>query len=102
MACIYLAGVIQQELVNGGDTATLSPALSQGRGRTSRGFLLLHLRLLEGERARLHVDVDRVLGREPALEDRFRERVLDLLLDRALERPRPVDRIEPRLRQLAH
>src|SRR5204863_8511115 len=37
---------------------------------------------------------------DPAFEDLFRERILDALLDRALERPRAVDRVETGLCEL--
>ena len=40
------------------------------------------------------VDDDVVAADELALQDLLRERVLELALDRALERPRAVDRIE--------
>src|SRR5438445_4959133 len=50
--------------------------------------------LFELHRAAAIFDADDVLRGEPAFEDLFRERVLDALLDRALERPRAVDRIE--------
>ena len=43
-------------------------------------------------------DLHRVARRILAAEDLLRERVLDLLLDRALQRPRAVDRIEARRR----
>src|SRR5258706_510532 len=56
--------------------------------------------LLEHHAPAAPVDADRVLGREAALEDRLRERILDLRLDGALERPRAVHRIEADLGQL--
>src|SRR5258706_16330035 len=50
--------------------------------------------VLELHRAAAVFDPDDVLRGEPAFEDLFRERVLDALLDRALERPSAVDRVE--------
>jgi hypothetical protein len=38
--------------------------------------------------------MDPVAGRELAPQDALGQRILDLLLDRALERPRAIDRIE--------
>ena len=61
----------------------------------------LALRLLEHHPAAAPVDVDGVLRREAAFEDRFGERILDFGLDRALERPRAVDRVEADLGELA-
>src|SRR6478736_8759412 len=42
-------------------------------------------------------DADAIARDELALQDLLGERILDLLLDGALERPRPVHRIEARL-----
>src|SRR5690349_17396228 len=53
----------------------------------------------EVETGRAHAHPDRVAGGEVAAQDPLRERVLELLLDRALERPRAVDRVESRLRE---
>src|SRR5882672_5540545 len=72
------------------------------------GNLSVRRRLLRGPRGglfELHraaavFDTDDVLRGEPALEDLFRERVLDALLDRALQWPRAVDRIEAGLGEL--
>src|SRR6266705_3253406 len=58
-----------------------------------RGALELH-------RAAAVRDPDQVLRREPAFENPLRERVLDGLLDGALERPRSVDRVETALGEL--
>src|SRR5256885_4256134 len=58
--------------------------------------------LLEAEHPSLRIHPDGVLRRELAFQDRFRQRILDLLLDRALERPRAVDRIESGFRKLGH
>src|SRR5713226_5228081 len=58
-----------------------------------RGALELH-------RAVAVFDSDQVLRREPAFENPLRERILDGLLDGALERPRAVDRIEAGLCEL--
>src|SRR5258708_24236455 len=68
-------------------------------GRLSGGGFFR--RLVEQHPAATPVDVDRVLRREAAFEDALRERVLDLRLDRALERPRAVDRVEADLGELA-
>src|ERR1700757_4807858 len=51
----------------------------------------------KGELAAAHADADAVAGHELSLQDLLGERILDLLLDRALERSRPVHRIEARL-----
>src|SRR5207248_11088937 len=59
-------------------------------------------RLLESERSRLRIHANGVLRPELALEDRFRQRVLELLLDRALEGTCAIHRIEARLRELRH
>src|SRR5436853_7040634 len=56
--------------------------------------LHLSLSLVEAEHAALRIHPDGVLGSELALQDCLRERVLDLLLHRALERTRAADRIE--------
>ena len=56
--------------------------------------------LRERDLAAVRVDLDRVARREAAGEDLLRQRVLDLLLDRALQRPRAVDRVEAGLRDL--
>src|SRR5258708_27807891 len=72
-------------------------SFSQGEARLRGGAGLL---LLEDGLAAAIVGVDRVLGREAALEDRLGEGVLELRLDGALERPRAVDRIEAGFRQL--
>src|ERR1700740_309702 len=50
--------------------------------------------LAEGELAAARADADPVARHEFALQDTRRERVLDLLLDGALQRPRAVHRIE--------
>ena len=49
---------------------------------------------IESELAVLHVDRNHVLGPEPAFQEQFGDRVLDLLLDRALQRACAVARIE--------
>ena len=48
----------------------------------------------------LDADFDDVTGLELALQDFLRQRVLDLLLDRALERSRAVYRVKPCLGEL--
>ena len=48
----------------------------------------------EHQLAALRIHLDRIAIAEPAGQDRLRQRVLQLLLDRALERSRTVDRIE--------
>src|SRR5256885_2973186 len=66
------------------------------------GNLSVHCGFLNGPRCGLFelnrpaavIDADDVLRGEPAFEDLFRERILDALLYRALERPRAVDRVE--------
>src|SRR5262245_54399206 len=63
----------------------------------SRGFFLDALH--ESERVALDDDADHVAGTEIAAQDTLCERILQLLLDRALQRPRPVDGIEARLRE---
>ena len=68
-------------------------------GHSNRGGLN-GLLLLEHHLAAAVVDGDGVLGREASFEDRLRERVLDLRLDRALERPRAVHRVEADLGEL--
>jgi len=47
-----------------------------------------------------NADLDRVSRPELALQDLLRQRVFDLLLDRPLERPRPIHRIESSLSKL--
>src|SRR5207249_6229606 len=49
----------------------------------------------EGELAVLVVQEHRVAVVELALQQAHRQRLDDLLLDRALQRPRAVDRVEP-------
>ena len=49
------------------------------------------------QHALVHADADPIARLELAAEDLLRQRIFDLLLDRALERPRTVDRIEARL-----
>src|SRR5690606_17842711 len=53
--------------------------------------------LAELEPVRRRLDADRVAGPEIAAQDPLRERVLELLLDRPLQRPRAVDRVVARL-----
>src|SRR5450631_2198612 len=53
--------------------------------------------LLERKRAVVHADLDAAARNEFAFQDPLRERILDLLLDGTLQRPRTVDRIESRL-----
>jgi hypothetical protein len=48
----------------------------------------------ETQSAILNPDPDRVARLEGARQDSLRQRVLELLLDRAFQRPRPVDRVE--------
>src|SRR6202012_4076930 len=50
--------------------------------------------LLEREFTAVHANADAVTGGELVAQNALRERVLDLLLDRALERPRAVHWIE--------
>src|SRR5690606_796561 len=54
----------------------------------------------EHELPAFDIHPDAVLGRELAFQDRPRERVLDALLDRALQGPRAEHRVEAGLRQL--
>src|SRR5260370_35058779 len=61
-------------------------------GRLSGGGFFR--RLVEQHPAPAPVDVDGALRREAAFEDAIRERVLDLRLERALERPRVMARCE--------
>src|SRR5438094_4547402 len=75
----------------------MKPGFCPGFGNLSVRHRLLrgpHGGVLELHRAAAVFDADDVLRGELAFEDLFRERVLDALLDRALERPRAVDRIE--------
>src|SRR5437762_13729535 len=58
-------------------------------------------RFLEQHASAAVIDADAVLGGEAAFEDRFRQRVLDLGLDGALQLPRPVHRVEADLGELA-
>ena len=55
---------------------------------------------LEDELAAFDIDRDHILRAEAAGEDHARHRVLDLLLDRALERPRTEHRVEAGLGDL--
>src|SRR5690606_40892066 len=55
---------------------------------------------VEHQHASTGVDPDAVPGSESAFQDRLRERILDALLDRALERPGAENRVEARTRQL--
>src|SRR5688500_5196274 len=55
--------------------------------------------LLKSQVAVAHGDPDAGSRAELAAQDALRQRVLDLLLDRALERPRAVHRVVPRLAQ---
>jgi hypothetical protein len=45
----------------------------------------------------VHAHPDIIAGQELPFQDPLRERILDLLLDRALQGPRAVHRIESRL-----
>src|SRR6185503_7937852 len=64
---------------------------------SSSGFFLDALH--ESERVTLGDDADDVAGAEIAAQDTLRERILQLLLNRALQRPRPVDGVEAGLRE---
>src|SRR5215469_3555275 len=55
--------------------------------------------LRERELAVVHADADAVAGHELALENLLRQRILDLLLNGALERAGAIHRIEARLTQ---
>src|SRR5881628_195560 len=69
----------------------------EARGTRYRGkasFFQATSALTEDHLAAFFRDADGVAGDEIAREDLLGERVLDLLLDRALERARTVDRIE--------
>src|SRR5207245_1625315 len=72
-------------------TASRIPRTGLGSGRGGRG-------LLERELAVLGVDHDRVALAELVLEQALRQRVLDLALDRALQRPGAVSRIPAGIR----
>src|SRR5213078_1839760 len=54
---------------------------------------------LEVEPARVRRHANRVAGPEVPAQDPLRERILELLLDRALERPRAVHGVEAGLRE---
>src|SRR5262249_30985145 len=64
------------------------------RALTSGARRLALIELGEGELAVLDADADAVARHELALQDPLRQRALDLLLDGALQRPRPIHRIE--------
>src|SRR5262245_34319222 len=55
--------------------------------------------LFEDQPPVVHRHPNAVAGTELALEDRLRQRVLDLLLDGPLQRPGTVDRVETGLAQ---
>src|SRR5262245_48566037 len=78
-------------------TATVLVDRHTARLSPSSGFFLDALH--ESERVALDDDADHVAGAEIAAQDTLCERILQLLLNRALQRPRPVDRIEARLRE---
>src|SRR5687767_12131776 len=64
---------------------------------SSSGFFLDALH--ESERVSLDDDADHVAGAEIAAQDTLCERILQLLLNRTLQRPRSIDGIETRLRE---
>src|SRR5262245_41054489 len=78
-------------------TATVLVDRHTARLSLSRGFFLDALH--ESERVVLGDDADDVAGAEIAAQDTLCERILQLLLNRALQRPCPVDGIEARLRE---
>src|SRR6185503_7200208 len=78
-------------------TATILVDRHTARLCSSSGFFLDALH--ESERVTLGDDADDVAGAEIAAQDTLRERILQLLLNRALQRPRPVDGVEAGLRE---
>src|SRR5262245_27192732 len=78
-------------------TATVLVDRHTARLCSSSGFFLDALH--ESERVALDDDVDHVAGAEIAAQDTLCERILQLLLNRTLQRPRPVDGIETCLRE---
>src|SRR5579872_4756705 len=69
---------------------------SQNRRNYIASRRLLH-GLREGKLALAHAHADLIARNELPFQDARRERILDLLLDRALQRPSTVYRIEARL-----
>src|SRR6188508_3884812 len=78
-------------------TATVLVDRHTARLCSSCGFFLDALH--ESERVALDDDADDVAGAEIAAQDTLCERILQLLLNRPLQRPRPVDGIETGLRK---
>src|SRR5690606_37909152 len=75
---------------------------SAGRSRVDQLSLDHRLSLLEGEVAAglVDVDLDRVAGREASFEDAACQRILDPLLDDALEGAGAVERVVSLVRDL--
>src|ERR1700734_1474911 len=73
------------------------PSIWLGLPRLRGSAALVQALLLEDQVITLHFRNHAIAGREFAAQDLLRQRILDLGLDRALQGPRAVHRIEPRL-----
>ena len=78
-----------------------NPNPSSGRDTPARTSIAAALRRLLQLRKlnhpALHIDHHGLTGAKLARQNFLRQRILDLLLNRTLQRPRAVDRVEPRL-----
>ncbi len=90
------AGGARTRLLDGGNGRLCPRAGKPGQGGDGRAApaAVRRLGLREGQHHAVGVDHDGVAGAELAAEDAVRQRVLQLLLDRALERARAVHRVE--------